>query len=250
MCKDTFNAILDRLLDALNRENTRFRDAIAPDLRLGIGLYQLFHGVAVRPLALMFGVGTSTAHESRDIVVDAVVSELYGASVALPRSGNGLQNIIDGFQRLGMPNCFGALDGTHFRIVDRGIKFYHDYFCYKHFLSVLAVVSGDRPPTTLGPPTVLGPDMPLSDAPAQFLSPSDEEPAVPDAAASSPQMVCDAELKFLYGVYGWPGKANDARAWRASALSTMLANGTLFTSPADHMLWAGTVRDALASRSR
>ena len=140
MCKQTFNAILDRLMDALSRENTRFRDAIAPDLRLGIGLYALFHGLALRPLGLLFGVGTSTAHESRDIVVNAVVAELYSVSVTPPRGGEPLQRTVDGFQRLGMPNCIGALDGTHFRIVDRGIKYYHDYWCYKHFLSVLAVV--------------------------------------------------------------------------------------------------------------
>jgi hypothetical protein len=60
-------------------------------------------------------------------------------------------------------------------------------------------------------------------------------------------MLCDADLKFSYGVYGWPGKANDARAWRACALSTLLASGTFFTFPGDHQLWAGSVRVARRS---
>ena len=55
------------------------------------------------------------------------------------------------------------------------------------------------------------------------------------------QIVCDTDLLITTGVYGWPGKVNDARVWRNSSIGQMLEAGT-FITPGAYTLWAGTVR--------
>ena len=140
MCNATFNWLLGRLLEYLMGTISRFRKPLAPDIRLGVGLYALFHTISIRTLGALFGVGTSTAHESRNIVVEAINSVLYGQVVRLPRSGAAFQTLLDGFERQGMRNCFGAVDGCHIKITNRGIPCYQDFWNYKSFLSVNIMV--------------------------------------------------------------------------------------------------------------
>lgn len=232
----TFDWLLEQLLQPLVGEASRFREPLRPDLRLAVGLYALFHNISIRNVGALFGVGTATAHESRDVVVSAINDILYNRVVRLPRGGVALQKILDGFAARGMVNCFGAIDGCHVRITNRGLEYYRDFWNYKHFLSILIqVLTLPRSSVALG-----------ANYSSSRVSPRDVElRGCLNAMTSSPpllrtQMVCDTDLRFLSGVYGWPGKANDGRVWRSCHLHELLEAGVYFLD--SHTIYIGTVR--------
>jgi DDE superfamily endonuclease len=76
-------------------------------------LYRLAHGAGLHAVANMFGIAESTVSVLTVEVCSAVVSALMPEVIRMP-SADRLQEVVDGFRaRSGLPNCVGAVDGTH-----------------------------------------------------------------------------------------------------------------------------------------
>ncbi|XP_015263418.1 PREDICTED: putative nuclease HARBI1 [Gekko japonicus] len=110
MSRATFFELAGTLRHRLERQNTRIRPSIPVEKRLAITLWYLANQEYFRNLRHQFGVGLSTAFIIMKEGCRAILEELFKKKVCLP---NEVGSIMDGFARMGFPNCIGALDGSH-----------------------------------------------------------------------------------------------------------------------------------------
>ena len=110
----------------LGRQDTNYRKAITVEKRVGIGLFYYGHGPTMFTLSEKFGVGESTAHGIVKSFTEAVLLT-YNTLITLPQDET-LENVIKGFEaKRQFPNCFGAIDCSHFRITTPHIDSYKAY---------------------------------------------------------------------------------------------------------------------------
>lgn len=129
-------------LQHLRKNDTNCRKAIPLDKKIAIALYTLGSSAEYRSVANLFGVGKCTVG---NILIDfckevwKVLQPAYMS--AYPLSPHVINENVKGFQKLGFPQCIGAIDGTHIEIRPAA-KDAVDYFNYKGWYSIvlLAVV--------------------------------------------------------------------------------------------------------------
>ncbi|XP_054849635.1 uncharacterized protein LOC129339053 [Eublepharis macularius] len=133
MSRSTFGELVAALRPRLERQHTTMREAISVEKRVAVAVWFLASGSSYQVASDIFGVGRSTvAH----LVVEfclAVELELLSKTVRL---GPHVGRIMDGFLKLGMPHCIGAIDGTHIPICSPGGKA-DQYGNRKSFSSIL-----------------------------------------------------------------------------------------------------------------
>jgi len=83
--KDTFNILLNMLGPRLVRQNTRFRDAITPEMVLALGLYRLDHGNSYVSIGPVFNVGKAIVIEAVQDVVEGLY-ELRNEVIKFPET--------------------------------------------------------------------------------------------------------------------------------------------------------------------
>ncbi|CAH1967192.1 unnamed protein product [Acanthoscelides obtectus] len=137
----TFDYLLQRLDKHIARQETNMRQAIQPTEMLALTIRYLASGMTFTDLHYAYRLGTSTI---RKIVRDVCRKfwEILLDECIPPPSEKVWNECEAGFANsANFPNCFGAIDGKHIRIVKpqrSGSLFYN----YKHFFSIvlLAVV--------------------------------------------------------------------------------------------------------------
>ncbi|XP_065414555.1 signal peptidase complex catalytic subunit SEC11A isoform X1 [Chrysemys picta bellii] len=97
----------------LRRKHPRLRAALPVEKRVAIAIWKLATPDSYWSVANQFGVGKSTVGIVLMQVCRAINRILLRRTVTL---GN-VQDIVDGFAQMGFPNCRGAIDGTHIRIL-------------------------------------------------------------------------------------------------------------------------------------
>lgn len=116
MPKDLFMQLVHLLEPHIAKQDTRFRKAVPVFVRVGAALFRLATGMNHFHIGERFGIGETTSQEVFREVVDSIVSVLGPIFVRWPQ-GEELARVADGFYRkCGLPNCHGAIDGTHIRI--------------------------------------------------------------------------------------------------------------------------------------
>ncbi|XP_046855892.1 protein ANTAGONIST OF LIKE HETEROCHROMATIN PROTEIN 1-like [Xenia sp. Carnegie-2017] len=136
MSKGTFDFICNKINDTLLREDTNFRKAIPVPKRVGICLWHLATNEDLRSLAWRFSIGKSTACEIVNEVCQAIFDVLLRLVIKWP-TGDRLQSIVDAFlTTCGVPQCAGAIDGTHIQIVAPSNSA-QDYYNRKGFYSIV-----------------------------------------------------------------------------------------------------------------
>lgn len=121
------------------------REPIDPGERLSITLRFLATGESYSSLMYQFRVGKSTISALIPEVCDAIYNQLESEVLHMPQNEKEWECIADQFQqRWQFPNCFGAMDGKHIKIVhpyNSGSTFYN----YKGWFSIvlLALVDYD-----------------------------------------------------------------------------------------------------------
>ncbi|CAM4559028.1 unnamed protein product [Lepidochelys olivacea] len=113
MRKGTFMELCDLLSPALKRKNTKMRAPLTVEKQVAIALWKLASPDSYRSVGNQFGVGKSTVGAAVMQVANAIKNPLISRVVTLGY----VQVIVDGFAAVKLPNCGGAIDGTHIPIL-------------------------------------------------------------------------------------------------------------------------------------
>jgi hypothetical protein len=106
-------------------------------------LYKFAHGLSLKHMSDIFGVGTSIIHKYVDIMCDALCNKdkLFNKYIKIP-TRDCLLHIIQQFEDLiGLSNRCGAPDRTHIPLAERSNKRYTiattHYYNQKRFHSIV-----------------------------------------------------------------------------------------------------------------
>ena len=136
MCKDTFMYICNKLSPALRRTDTVLRRALSVEHRVAVTLWCLATPTEYRTIAHLFGIARSTVcgivHETCQCILDVLMVDY----IKFP-SGDRLNQTVDEFKtKWGVPQCFGAIDGSHIPISAPDLL-HTDYYNRKGWYSML-----------------------------------------------------------------------------------------------------------------
>jgi hypothetical protein len=142
MRKAHFFHLASLLEPVLQGGSSNFKEAIGVPVKLAVGLAKLTNeAITYRAIHLMFGLARSTACKVVHQVVYAINDVMR--TEFLPRlNQNTAGPVKAAFQRKGFPNCMGAIDGTHFKILKPNVPASDDYFCQRknsHTIQMQAV---------------------------------------------------------------------------------------------------------------
>ncbi|XP_066484644.1 uncharacterized protein [Tiliqua scincoides] len=113
MSREAVLELVEKLRPVLQREDTNMRAAIPVDKRVALTLWKLATSDSYRSVANQFGVGVSTASVIVMEVCEAIHDVLLKHVVQLGEA----QVVMEGFDRVGFPNCIGVVDETHIPIL-------------------------------------------------------------------------------------------------------------------------------------
>lgn len=140
----TFEELLEKVNPLLLRKDTRMRNAISPAEQLAVTLRFLATGESYTSLQYQFRINKGTLSLLIPNVCKAI-SSVIAHVAACPSTTAEWSEISHRFQyRWQLPNCLGAIDGKHIRILHPpGTG--SDYFNYKGYFSLvlMAVVGPD-----------------------------------------------------------------------------------------------------------
>ena len=112
------------------------RTAVSVEKRVGVTLWFLATTAEYRTLAHLFGIGRSTVCNIVQETLKAIVSVLMRQYITFP-NGSGLQDVIEGFsERFGVPQCAGAIDGSHIPVTPPALD-PTDYYNRKGWYSMI-----------------------------------------------------------------------------------------------------------------
>ncbi|XP_022835118.1 protein ALP1-like isoform X1 [Spodoptera litura] len=142
MSVNSFNELLSVLHDDLKHQDTRMRKSISPTERLAITLRYLATGCSFGDFELVYRCGASTAR----LIVKETCKLIYASlqDICVPQPTEEMwSKIAKGFEEYAnFPNCCGAIDGKHIRIIkpqDSGSLYYN----YKHYFSIVLLAICD-----------------------------------------------------------------------------------------------------------
>ena len=137
MHKDTFEMLCDELRPHMERETTNLKQPVAVEKRVAIGIYHYANGGTYTRTAEQFCVSSALAHRCVVSFIAAMIC-VHADLIHLPTEGPELQRIIQGFEsKRQMPNCFGAIDCTHFLITAPYVKNRRAYYDKTKNMSVV-----------------------------------------------------------------------------------------------------------------
>ncbi|XP_040193323.1 protein ALP1-like isoform X1 [Rana temporaria] len=138
----SFDELLELLINRLQRMDTYFRNCLPPVERLIITLRYLSTGQSIASLHYSFRIGRSTAsYIIRDTC--SAIWEVLKPIVFKKTAAEDWEKISQVFwERCNFPNCLGAIDGKHIRIV-KPMASGSQYFNYKKYFSFVLMAVAD-----------------------------------------------------------------------------------------------------------
>ena len=132
-----FHEVLERLTPRLTKQDTKFRRALRPGLKLVITLRFLASGDSYRSLSYAFRVPHNTISKFVGGVCRAIVDEYGDEMVSVPETENDWRKVSEQFaSKWNFSHAVGALDGKHIAIKapkNLGSMYYN----YKGFFSII-----------------------------------------------------------------------------------------------------------------
>jgi len=140
-----FDELLERIIPFIEKRNTRFRQALEPEMKLAITLRHLATGDSHVTLQYTFRVARCTICLLVKEVCCALVKELKNEVITCPVDRNAWEQVEESFNlRWNILHACGALDGKHVAIrkPPKTGTMYHNY---KGFFSrvLMALVDAD-----------------------------------------------------------------------------------------------------------
>ena len=136
MKKGTFMMLCDALRPALRKQKSNCKDPISVEKRVAVTVWRLATPCEYRTIALLFGIGLSTACKITHETCNAIFDILYPQYIKWP-TGERLAKVIQGFQaNHSFPQCAGAVDGTHIEVAAPEAQ-HNDYHNRKGFTSIV-----------------------------------------------------------------------------------------------------------------
>ncbi|XP_073406903.1 uncharacterized protein [Dendrobates tinctorius] len=142
MSHESFMDLLARVQQSIRRQDTQLRRAIPPEERLLVTLRFLATGETLSSLHFQYRIGISTLS---GIVADtcrALWNVLCPEFMPLPTAEKWME-IADKFWTVcNFPNCLGAVDGKHIRII-KPQRTGSEYYNYKKYFSIVLIAIAD-----------------------------------------------------------------------------------------------------------
>ncbi|XP_040285846.1 protein ALP1-like [Bufo bufo] len=141
MSINSFDELLGLMSIHLQWQETFMRDSIAPVERMLITLRYLATGQSLVNLHYAFMIGKSTASDIIRETCSAIWDVLHAVVMSKPNKDEWQKIAHTFYQTCNFPNCVGALDGKHNRVIKpkRSVSRFFNY--KKYFSFVLFVVS-------------------------------------------------------------------------------------------------------------
>ncbi|XP_064460399.1 uncharacterized protein LOC135370547 [Ornithodoros turicata] len=141
MTPDVFDYLHDLVKDDLTKQHV-VREPLSSYERLALTFRYLSSGMAFKDVAMAYRVGIETAREAVHLTCTALWNRLKDLYM-MPPSESEWQDTAQGFgERWNFPNCLGAVDGKHVRIVAPN-KSGSTYFNYKGTYSIVLMAVVD-----------------------------------------------------------------------------------------------------------
>ena len=140
-----FQELLNRLGPRITKQDTIFRKALHPGLRLAITIRFLATGDSYKMLMYGFRVSHSTICLLVRQVCQAIFDEFHDEFVSCPTTAQEWMRVAQEFSdRWQFHHALGALDGKHIaiRCPNHGGSYYHNYKGF-HSIVLLALVDAD-----------------------------------------------------------------------------------------------------------
>lgn len=140
--RSTFHFLVKHM-KPLQRMDTTWRFCIPLPKRIAISLYTLGSSAEYRTVGSLFGVGRTTVGQ----LVLEFSKELWSIFQkdflnVYPPTQQKVEEIVHGFERLGFPQCFGAIDGCHIEVNPPKHEAV-DYYNFKGWYSTVLFASVD-----------------------------------------------------------------------------------------------------------
>ena len=139
MTHGQFEKLVKMLAPFIKKQDTKFRDAITVEKKLGIVLHRLCQGGSTYRVGNHFGVSAATMTIFTIDVCKVLIHQFYNTYIKIPDDET-LQEIMNGFETLtGIPYMWGAIDGTHIRLLRKPKQEYNlaDYHNRLGYYSIL-----------------------------------------------------------------------------------------------------------------
>ena len=138
-----FRELRDRLAPRITKQDTNFRPALEPGLKLACTLRYLATGEAYTSIRWQFRVPHNTLSLIVKEVCQAIIDEFAEEMVSTPRTPDQWKEVANKFgQRWNFHHTLGALDGKHIAI-QKPAKSGSLYYNYKQFFSIILLALVD-----------------------------------------------------------------------------------------------------------
>ncbi|XP_034039667.1 putative nuclease HARBI1 [Thalassophryne amazonica] len=136
-----FLELLTRIAQRITKQDTNYRKALEPGLKLAITLRFLATGNSYKSLQYGFRVAHNTISVFVPQVCQAIIEELSDEVLMCPDTAEGWKQVAHHFyNRWNFPHCVGAIDGKHVAIKKPGKSGSVFYNCKGFFSIVLLAI--------------------------------------------------------------------------------------------------------------
>ncbi|XP_034031411.1 protein ALP1-like [Thalassophryne amazonica] len=140
-----FQEILQRITPRIEKQDTFWRKALEPGVKLAITIRFLATGDSYKSLMYNVRVHASTICKFIQPVCEAIIAEYSGKLVSCPTTPEAWLQVAQGFEsKWNLPHCIGAIDGKHIamKCPKNGGSLFYNYKGF-HSIVLMALVDAD-----------------------------------------------------------------------------------------------------------